>query len=365
MSSSLFSQEITINQLNTLIENNQPYEYFSRFQNIKLEMKSSKWRELNLRAAMLLSNEISRDEVMSSTELRYLISLLSKHSVLRSDEFLRAQWVRVLSLKQRFQSTNDQSLFFHQLKNLDLSKTQIADIYLALMTNHSKKYINFDFWPLLEPLFTHKLSEFYCHKDPLRKMIWAKALSISVSESRKDATFWLKNAIHPDCAIKIRNFYTARYIKLAASEQSLVKSIITIHQLKKNEISKIDHVTYLLGSPVHSEQFNQSWAMIRELGRQPKLKQKILDEFSKLATLPDKLFQTALTNKSHARTLKHLNEYFPEYIQLYTKKCLAFLSDENGYGNPTPSCFELFQFSKEHRMLPKVLHNKFKQKSRL
>ena len=100
------------------------------------------------------------------------------------------------------------------------------------------------------------------------------------------------------------------------------------------------HLVYLLDAPTPGEIFNESWNTLHLLAKKSKRRDKVISEFQQLDLLADSSIGS-LTDPVKAKVIAtEFSKSFPEYLDYYLRRCLAFYRGDEKFpnGNPTPKC---------------------------
>jgi hypothetical protein len=100
------------------------------------------------------------------------------------------------------------------------------------------------------------------------------------------------------------------------------------------------HLVYLLESPSPGEIFNESWNILKSLGRDNNRREQTLSALKKLDPLPDQLISSESDIKKAEIITAEFSQNFPEYFDFYLRQCLSFFRGTGNFpdGNPTPNC---------------------------
>lgn len=345
-----------------VLENNKEYiEFFNHAKDVLPRKRSKIWQNMVLSMAMQMLAPLKKKQNTLELKDYELILKISHWPVLKNNEFFIQQrdavllnhfkycfinnnykdcYSKVLDFKNKYETSTEFS--FHLIKKIQNIKTEQEEYFF-----YSEQY---GFWNLVSDLVKHELSEFYCHKSPLKETITNKLFALSYTSDELTIT----DHIHKDCWSSIHDYFkhtllTNKDDRLRAKMLALLKGQINF---TKNE-KYLSSVLNLLSDKSHSpKEVIKLWDEIKILSQDYKLRNKILKQLKAITPLPGELFNAK--TKQHKLMAKAINQYFPEYIDFYATTCLDHLRGiiETPGGNPAMRCHELFNLSKSLKLLP-------------
>lgn len=102
---------------------------------------------------------------------------------------------------------------------------------------------------------------------------------------------------------------------------------------------------------------------MQELATQPAQREAIMKVLKAWHPLPGDLF-TDLDLTKRRTVARHLQRFFPEYLDFYARTCVEFFGGKRRFpeGNPASNCHELFELAgQEKGLLPGATVETFKQ----
>jgi hypothetical protein len=223
----------------------------------------------------------------------------------------------------------------------------ISNAHTFAQVNESK----IDTWEFYKPTTKGKFSDVACKQKKIQRVILNKLYSLFIAKEydRMNYILFSKN-----CWNQVKPSIN----KLLISNH-LIDRNVAFHTLKNTgEITQIEsdlfYLNYILGTPAKSNEFNQAWNNIKHLGKDFRRRANLLKEIKKNYLLPDKILDLA-SNEKVKVIFTHLSSNFPEYFDLYFKKCYSYYSGKGNFTqkNPTLRCRSLFNKSKNQDWLTK------------
>ena len=112
--------------------------------------------------------------------------------------------------------------------------------------------------------------------------------------------------------------------------------------------------------PSPGELFEKSWKKLSEIGKDFRLRDKLIADFKKMDPLPGQIFKYSNEKRSLV-IIKALLINFPEYIDLYSKTCLQYFEGTQNFpnGNPTIECVDWFKTARTFKLVPEMTIKRF------
>jgi hypothetical protein len=338
----------SIEDLEILSKHESIDEFFTHALDIAPRDRTDNWKRLVLRMADIKASKVLQKSQISDIDFREIEKLFSWKIIQDDDVFkMKRRQIGITYLRSCLLTSSpclkDFQSFWENDKTDPETSYQIALLGLESGQNSP------DPWIILKPSLQSPLSEFYCQKESIQKLVWQKLESESVKPSSKGNLLKrIDNLIHPACLkhmlIKARNHF---YNNASAHEREL-----SFHLLKtvgKLDATSVDffYSLYLMETPSQGELFNLSWATLKEMGQNLERREKVMTLVFKMDLLPDSLLNS-LDKLKVKVILRHLQFHFPELLDHYFKRCLEFYQGIGNFpnGNPTLNC-KKFLMSKD------------------
>ena len=218
---------------------------------------------------------------------------------------------------------------------------------------------------ILKPVIRSPLAELQCKKAEVQQVVW-ESLRQQWLNNLKEKSFSavLNEIAHRDCWPALVPAAHAQWLAGADSDTLTLSYLLLKSQQALTPLEKdLFQVHYLLGSPARGETFNLAWNRIQELAGLPLQREAIMDVLRKWHPLPGNLFMD-LDQAKRRTVARHLQRYFPEYLDFYARTCVDFFGGKRRFpqGNPATNCHELFELAgQEKGLLPLATVQTFKQ----
>ena len=168
----------------------------------------------------------------------------------------------------------------------------------------------------------------------------AKAIQVHVSQYAND-----------ECVKEFWPFI--RNELLTKKSTSRTQSIFLISQAYKlidiqNE--DIFYTLFILNGPKQGQILNRAWSRIEKLSQDYTRRKNVLNYLEKQIHLPDNVF--SYTPKKRKIYIKYFSSYFPEYLKLYSNRCINYLEGIGNFprGNPTLNCSQFMSTYKQSKL---------------
>jgi hypothetical protein len=213
-------------------------------------------------------------------------------------------------------------------------------------------------WDYVKGSLKDTASSFYCKEKDVFLSIMKKIQLMDINGLAKAGNIKdeLNSLMNQDCLqVVTKNLKTRLY---SEDQNSSGKVYLILSAFKKLDRFENDLFLahYFLKGPLAGETYNRSWNLMKALGSDLILKEKIVSSFKNRDLLPGGIFSLKTQSKRRV-ALKHLQMNFPEYIQFYGETCVRYLYGRGSFprGNPTLECHSLFNDSKSINWLSKNL----------
>lgn len=354
------------------LEKDQAYgEFFAHAMDIRPSERNDYWKTMvqnmgeGLLKAMLNKNRLERADYKQMEDL-------AGWNVLRTNEFFRLKR-QELAMRWFTQCFNEDSSAASPcwqdvvtFWEVDRREPDLAGRLLALLAPRLPSSVPAPENPehrarslvtplfLLSPVILSPLAELQCRKPEVQQVVWdslrqswlnnvkGKAFSVLMSElAHKDCWPALVPAAHEQW-------------KTGAGSDSLTLSYLLLKSQQALTPLEADlfYVHYLLGSPARGETFNLAWNRVQQMAEQPSQREAVMNVLKQWHPLPGQLFMDLDTAKRRT-VARHLQRYFPEYLDFYARTCVDFFGGKRRFpqGNPATNCHELFDLAAQEKGL--------------
>jgi len=207
---------------------------------------------------------------------------------------------------------------------------------------------------ILTPVIRSPLAALQCKKTEVQQVVW-DSLRHEWLNNIKGKTFSavLKELAHADCWPALVPVAHAHWASGADTETLTLSYLILKSQQALTALEKdLFQLHYLLGSPARGETFNLAWNRVQQLSMLPSQRDAIMAVLKRWHPLPGNLF-TDLDLAKRRTVARHLQRYFPEYLDHYAHTCVEFFGGKRRFpqGNPASHCHELFDLAAQEKGL--------------
>jgi len=330
----LYCDSYTMKDLSVLAQDGEAREFLAHAKNIRPSERLSEWKELTIQMSSQLLTELSKKRPISRPDFLQVEELFSWPVLSAEPSFLGLRDKFGFSYLTECYSAagakdhclKDLNLFWNhttsefsrselaiklaQIVQVEHPGTDLGDFFQGVLTTSSGKFI-----------CSHKLVQNYL-EDRLEKITslfqnWGAIFTKLDQSAQKDC--WKK--ITP--SVGLNTFVLKKYLGTLSS-------------------SELDsyHLAYLLESPYPGELFNESWNILRTLGKNNHRREEALKALKKLDPLPDNIISNETDAKKGEVIAAEFAQHFPEYFDFYLRRCLSFYRGDESFpdGNPTPNC---------------------------
>jgi len=218
---------------------------------------------------------------------------------------------------------------------------------------------------LLKPVIRSPLAELQCKKPEVQQVVWESLRQDWLNNIKgKPFSTVMNELAHRDCWPALIPTAHAQWLVGADTDSLTLSYLLLKSQQALTPLEKdLFQVHYLLGSPARGETFNLAWNRVQELAGLPLQREAIMGVLKKWHPLPGNLFMD-LDLAKRRTVARHLQRYFPEYLDFYARTCVDFFGGKRRFpqGNPATNCHELFELAgQEKGLLPVATVETFKQ----
>lgn len=304
-------------------------EFFDHVKDIPPSKRDKAYKELVKIMGEEYVKELSSNIDKNQNVIESLNSLNSLPELKNEEIFKLRRYEAIKKYALKCFSTQEFSLCYNNVTNAISFKEDgfdfLFDLGEIIRSSKNKNIPPEELFLFYEKAFLHNTSEFYCKKDVLNE-VFLPLFSNKKVKIHKDCEGVLINIIleSPNLILEHFNFLRSN----------------TSSPLEKAFISLI----YLLESFKVGPDLDYSWKELEGLKINYDLREKLLNKVKVIDPLPSALFQK-LSSKRESLIVEFIHKVFPEYLNLYVKTCLSYLSGEKEYpmGNPTQNCDSLFK----------------------
>ena len=327
----VLAQGYSIADLEVLDQQNRFQEFFNHIYDPKPTTRGKAWRELYISMLDKFFQRLNEASDIKLDQWR-LFEKLAQEKIIQSDEFLVQK--RNTTLLKYIKTFEDPKVRLNKatdlFKNLGSPK-ELGVLFAAEFKASVDGYI------FLKPMAQDSFGEFYCGKGAHYELLKLKI---------KNEFAYKKISLHRDCQ--------AAFIKTLKKEMDskiLVSDFWKLEYLhRKKSLSAKEKANYHLSKMLNARSFDDinwkdSLSVLKNLKKNQKLREEILDIIKRHDPLPDKIFMAAEKRDRKIAFLRMLRDHYPEYIDYYSKECLAYYKGSKNFpsGNPTPYCKAYFK----------------------
>jgi hypothetical protein len=325
-------------------------EFLEHARDIKPSQRSEHYQAMLENMGLLHLNNLLLKKSFEKSDFIF-IKKISEWPTLKKDAFYQSK--RNFYMQSYFDkcfsnSQDEHSLQCEEQLNSfwhDSNRDPDLGIHFALLLSSRNGHLN-NYWTYISAATLSKVSDYLCKKDVVLQFSKVRITHLSKEFLNDDLNF-LRNidkSMNHNCLNQIYPELISEFKKAKVENKGHLFRLLKL----QNKLSKSDINVYFtevfLSSPAPSKEFNLAWNTILKLGQDYKARQMVLNKLAQKSLLPGLLFNANKDNKSKA-LLSTLHQNFPEYLDLYSKTCLSYMSGEKvyAYGNPTPYCHNLFK----------------------
>lgn len=341
------TQSYTQQDLDILAQEKNFPEYFEHALDIPPSKRDENWKSQVELMAISYLKSLTKVIRINQKDLD-LIKKVGQWPLLSQNEFFRLN-------RQQFFLGVIKQCFLHESQKKDCLKltqnlannyrheTTFAYDLAVLLRNYHIDYVKL--WPYIQELANDELSEFYCHKSPMKQIVFTKAQHLY---SQGKLTIFT----HKDCLKVLKPHLEQELYSKNTVRVNTAYQLLKVNQLLNQEHQRrLSIMRFLQGPVLKKQETHESFSALKEISKRPSERKSILLALAKQSPLPDALF----TEKSEHKVakLRILNRYFPEYLDYYVKTCLDYYQGRRSFpkGSLTPNCRRLFAIDKKAKVL--------------
>ena len=337
-----------LNDLKILTQEGSHFEMLSHALDIRPIFRNSEWEKLVETSAIKYTTGLINKQNYNKEELK-LLTKISHWPSLKKNEFYIKERNKLFlkDIKSCLTNNKDCTVLIEKYYSFEHPVEFSFDLISLIYSSFPNRALLIEY---AKPLLKHEISEFYCHKPPLDKLVMQILASTDTS---------LKKEIHKDC-IKSLTQALAESIHSNGRERKSSYKVLKKHNLLSESTKRWYFLTNFL-TEYSNETVDESISILKTLSKNPSEREELLTVLKKLDPLPDSVFN--LKPKVTKARIRILNRNFPEFISLYAQTCLDYLSGKKNFpnGNPTPNCHSFFENIEDTHMIS--LDQKLKYKN--
>lgn len=363
----------TLNDLQALHHSRSYKEFFNHVQDIRPGARTSKWH------AMLNTMLVGRIEELRSTIKVQDFAQLTKMfdevynfgvnlglGVIDQLEvsFEREKWGREF-FKQCFMKNPQENIWCFQKMTLfwkqKNSPVQLG-VDLGLLAWEFFIRDHEALWEFFKDAYGHSMSNYFCAKEMIQIVLFEKIKQMVLWENLFDKLPMVDALINEVCWGKIKPRVESLVHSTLSDQRLVAHALLKAKGELKSDLEDFFFIGHLLGAPTPGAYFNWSWGRLEALGQDYHRRSQVLKKLQGLDPLPDLIFSLPEVENSKV-IIRTFSENFPEYLDLYARKCLDFFSGKVDFpnGNPTPRCRDLFKRVEGTNWITGNLQNRFKE----
>ena len=341
----------------TILSNQKSFmEFFEHAHDLIPSQRGPKWKEMVESMGLLYLDSLREKPVLEDVDLKTVKSI-SKWPIFVKNEFFikKRDFYFIKLIKHCFQAKQKHcSQLTENIYNQ--YKHDIEFSYDLATTLSAFNISQEDLWKYTIQLVQHELSEFYCHKEPLKTIVLNKLFTLDANGAGFE-----KDLVHKDC-IKALIEDIQKVLSSTNNQSRLMayKLLKIYGHLKADDILNYNILNFLGSAELSHKDIDDALKGLKLMEKSYNRRKIFIDSLQDQSYLPDKIFSK---NKNFAPKTRLLNRYFPEYIDLYAKTCLEYLNSDQSFakGNPTPKCHEFFKQIKPLNILPESFHSRYEK----
>lgn len=345
-----------VEDLSILANQNSFIEFFDHAHDIIPSQRDPKWNEMVESMGLLYLDSLRKKPALEDADLK-VVKSISKWPIFIKNEFFikKRDFYFIKLIKHCFQAK--QKHCSQLTENIYNQYKHDIEFSFDLATTLSSFGIEQEeLWKYTIQLVQHELSEFYCHKEPLKSIVLNKLFTLD----SKGAGFE-KDLVHKDC-IKSLLSDIQKVLSSTNNQSRLMafKLLKNYGYLKSDDVLNYNVLNFLASEELSHKDVDEALKGLKVMERNYNRRKIFIDSLQNQNYLPDKIFSN---NKNFGPKTRLLNRYFPEYIDLYAKTCLDYLNSDQSFakGNPTPKCHEFFKQIKPLNILPDSFHSRYEK----
>jgi hypothetical protein len=321
--------------LKILAQEGEAQEYLIHAKNIRPSERQEEWKSLTNQMALKWGDELLKSHPITRLQFLELEEyftwpLLNSDSrfVSKRDKIGFNYLIHCYSKENKEQCLKDLQLFWSRTTSEFSRQTLSLQLAQIIRTEHPELDLIDFFRSVIIPN-----GSFLC-KNPIFQDILEERLETTslLFQNWQQIFDKLNKSADIDCWKKITP-------KPGRSTFILKKYLGTLTPSEKDTY----HLVYLLGTPTPGDLFNESWNILKSLGKDNNRRQAALMAIKNLDPLPDQLLSSTSDEKKVATITAEFSQNFPEYFDFYLRQCLSFFRGTGNFpdGNPTPNCRKL------------------------
>lgn len=344
--------------LEVLVKEKNYAEFLKHTHDVRPSKRDKKWKQMTRDMALGHLNASISNKKFDLKTFEF-VEKLNSWPTLRNEEFFQQKrnYFGIEHLKYCF--SNSKNCLSKALNFWHSNLLKSPDLGHKMAILLSKNKYDKDLFPFIKPVTTSDISEFYCNRSEVQKILFKKIHEISLIGPPSKKVF--SDIFNQACLEKIIPILKKDLVNISsAPTKELFYNFLNLYEVLNQEEKDFFLTLYVLQGPVKGNAFNAAWNIIKILGKNYKRRSKVIKKLESFDLLPDEIF--ALPDQ---KTRKTLIDYFslniPEYLDYYARTCLDYLEGKREFprGNPTLHCKNLFREAKGTKWVDPGLQKQF------
>jgi len=353
----------SISDLEVLQQANAYQEFFKHAHDILPTQRTKYWLNMVSNMAQgFIDLSVKQDNFESSTFK--VVERLSSWPELRGDEFYQIKRNRyALNYFKVCLSTQKTNHCKKRMLSFWKTARKEAETGFRLLQYFAGFFPSHDSWPLLKDILTKGDGQFYCDKPLVTSITFSHLEKQHLySDSSERIKMYLSQMASAACwkkmAVRARQHLKEAPVSETRSLFVALENTTELTPTLKNTWL----VRYYLSEPAPGSLLNRAWNQLELLSNDYAKRRQVLKELLSIDPLPDELF-SSLDDKKNQVLFAHFSSHFPEYIQKYSKTCMAYLEGTRSFtrGNPTIHCQKLMAYDgqQKRKKISQELHLRY------
>lgn len=352
------NQSYTLEDLKILAKERNFNEFFKHSQDVRPTLRNNQWKTMVKEMAVGLTDRLVKEKNIGKEDFEFVESIFEFPLLKNHLPFLlnRAD-IGVEYFKSCFEKQNKENWpyqsclsliekFWQKSPILEHIGVQLGELILE----YSKERHPLKHFQYFEKAISSPNMAGLCRKKSVQKILLTHFMNYKETHPfKKSFKREMRRIASKECLNELHG--NLREILNTSQDPELVETayqfLCGLNQCQKDEFNTF-LLSYLLSGPSVGVIFNHSWNLVTKMGKDHRLRKKLLGEMKKLDPLPGKIF-ALMDQKRKNIILDHLAKNFPEYMDFYAETCLKFLEGKGAFknGNPTIHCHQLFKLTRD------------------
>ena len=327
-------QLYNIEDLNVLNKDKSYREFLTHAYDIRPSKRDKKWEKMLKDMANGHVEKLLKDKTINDKEFLFIESLASK-KVLAADDFFQLKRTQFAYEYFKTCQSNCTKQFSRFIKSAPVY-TDYDYKFLEVFRNQDIKISQ----KLTLRIAQSSVANFYCNKKHIYDIVIANINHKHIKTiNAADIKKIVRKTASDDCLIQFTPFIKEElFSKNATSRTRSLFLIANAYNLISNADEDIFYTLYILNGPEQGKILNRAWTRIEKISQDHKRREKVLKYLNDQVHLPDHIF--SYNEEKRKIYIKFFDRNFPEYIKLYTDRCINYMEGNGDFplGNPTFNC---------------------------